>query len=78
MAAWLVHAGPHSGTSGNSIEGAGLIFCQSGWTAVVWQSAVANPMNHSVASGNLLRKWTINEGEFLLKVRPSTSSVHPN
>ena len=74
----LVHAGPRSGTSGNSIEGTGLIVCHAGWTAVVWQSAGADPMNHSGAGGNLLLKWTTNEGDFLLKVRPSASSIQPN
>ena len=71
----LVLAGPTSDSSGDSMEGAGLIVYRAGSMAEAREIAENDPMHKSGARGFTLRKWLINEGNLSLNVGLSTGKA---
>ncbi|NKB28904.1 MAG: hypothetical protein GKR99_15675 [Rhodobacteraceae bacterium] len=74
----LVLAGPTSDSSGEEMQGAGLIIYRAGSMSEAKALADADPMHQSGARSYSLRKWLVNEGNISLNVGLSTgkASLH--
>lgn len=68
----LAFAGPMSDTSGEQMEGVGLIIYRADSLDDARSLAAADPMHSSGARSFTLRRWMINEGSFTLSVGLST------
>ena len=68
----LVLAGPLSDSTGESMEGAGMILYRAETMEAARALAENDPMHQSGARGFTLRKWLVNEGSITLNVGLST------
>ena len=71
----LAFAGPLSDSSGELMQGTGLIVFRAESMVQAKQIAEADPMHASGARSFTLRKWLINEGSLSLNVGLSTKRV---
>ena len=71
----LVFAGPLSDSSGEAMEGVGLIVYRAPSLAEARRLAEADPMHKAGARRFTLRRWLVNEGALTLKVGLSTGTV---
>ncbi|WP_299620652.1 YciI family protein [Pelagibius sp.] len=71
----LVFAGPLSDSSGEAMEGVGLIVYRAASLEDARRLAEADPMHRSGARHFTLRRWLINEGSLTLQVGLSTKAV---
>ena len=71
----LVFAGPLSDSSGEAMEGVGLIVYRALSLAEARRLAEADPMHKAGARRFTLRRWLVNEGALTLKVGLSTGTV---
>ena len=71
----LAFAGPLSDTTGELMQGTGLIIYRAESMDEARQIADADPMHASGARSFTLRKWLINEGSLSLNVGLSTQRV---
>ncbi|MGX9416778.1 YciI family protein [Vibrio sp. WJH972] len=71
----LMLAGPMSDSTGESLEGAGLIVYRASTLEKATQLAEADPMHSSGARVFKIRRWLINEGSMQIDIRLSAQVV---
>ena len=71
----LVMAGPMSDTSGELMEGVGMIIYRAESLEAATKLAEGDPMHSSGTRTFVIRRWLINEGSLTINVKLSAQSV---